>query len=377
MEKKNKHILIFAAFMLPHLGGIERYVDNLLKQLVTMGYKPIVVTSNYNNLKQEETKNGVKIFRLPMYNLFKDRYPILKNNKETKEILKKLDKYEIESIIVNTRFHLTSHIGANYGKKRNIPVYLIEHGSNYVTLDNKFIDFFANRYEDFLTWKLKKKVKGFYGVSNACGNWLKNFNIKANGTWYNSIDYDQEKPSRKPHKTINFMYAGRILKQKGVNNILDAFVSLEKKYNNIHLFIAGSGPELDSYKEKYKSENIEFLGKLEYKELLNYYAKTDVFLYPPLWPEGLPTSILEAGLMKCAVIGTNQGGIKEIITNRKNGIIVKETKNAIQTAMENLINDKKLIKTYANELNKTIKEKFSWENTAKKILKDMEVVQDE
>jgi len=44
---------------------------------------------------------------------------------------------------------------------------------------------------------------------------------------------------------------------------------------------------------------------------------------------------------------------------------------------ENLINDKKLIKTYANELNKTIKEKFSWENTAKKILKDMEVVQDE
>lgn len=373
MVKKSKHILIFAAFMLPHLGGIERYVDNLLKQLVLMGYKPIVVTSNYDNLKSEETKNGVKIFRLPIFNFFKDRYPILKNNKKTKEILRKLDKYEIKSIIVNTRFHLTSHIGANYGKKRNIPVYLIEHGSNYVTLDNKFIDFFANRYEDFLTWKLKKKVKDFYGVSDACGNWLKKFNIKSAGTWYNSIDYNQEKPSRKPHKNINFMYAGRILKQKGVKNILDSFNDLEKKYDNIHLFIAGNGPELEIYKEKYESENIEFLGKLEYKELLNYYAKTDVFLYPPLWPEGLPTSILEAGLMKCAVIGTDQGGIKEIIVNGKNGVIIKQTKNAIQVAMENLINDKNLIKKYATDLNKTIKYKFSWENTAKKILRDMGV----
>ena len=220
---------------------------------------------------------------------------------------------------------------------------------------------------------LKKKVKDFYGVSDACGNWLKKFNIKSAGTWYNSIDYNQEKPSRKPHKNINFMYAGRILKQKGVKNILDSFNDLEKKYDNIHLFIAGNGPELEIYKEKYESENIEFLGKLEYKELLNYYAKTDVFLYPPLWPEGLPTSILEAGLMKCAVIGTDQGGIKEIIVNGKNGVIIKQTKNAIQVAMENLINDKNLIKKYATDLNKTIKYKFSWENTAKKILRDMGV----
>ena len=43
-----------------------------------------------------------------------------------------------------------------------------------------------------------------------------------------------------------------------------------------------------------------------------------MFLYPPLWPEGLPTSILEAGLMSCAVIGTNQGGITEIIKDQLN-----------------------------------------------------------
>ena len=372
-KKTNSNILIFSAFMLPHLGGIERYTDNLLRQLSLLGYNPIVVTSNYNNKKSEEEIDGIKIFRLPVYSIFKNRYPIFKHNKEFKNIIKKLENYNIDRIIVNTRFHLTSHIGANYGKKHNIPVYLIEHGSNYVTLDNKFIDFFANRYEDFLTWKIKNKIKKFYGVSDACGNWLKRFNIKASGTWYNSIDFNQKIPKKVTHEEINFMYAGRILKQKGVNNILSAFSELEKEYENIHLFIAGDGPELNEYKKSYKSENIEFLGMLNYQTLLRYYAKTDVFLYPPLWPEGLPTSILEAGLMKCTVIGTNQGGIKEIINNDENGIIVSGSKKSLYESMKKLIDDSKLREKLSKNLNETIKNKFSWQVTAKKILKDMDV----
>lgn len=367
-----KVIAIFSGYYYPHLGGIERYIDNFMKQLIKLGYQPLLITSNYNNSATKEIKDGIIIFRLPVYEKFKNRYPIIKHNSEERRIIKELDKYKIESIIVNTRFHLTSHIGANYGKKHNIPVYLIEHGSNYVTLDSKFIDFFANRYEDFLTWKIKKKIKGFYGVSNACGNWLKKFNIVSSGTWYNSIDFNQKVPKRKAHNGINFMYAGRLLKQKGVSNILSAFEKLEKDFKNIHLFIAGDGPELDDYKRKYNSKNIEFLGKLDYQTLLQYYAKTDVFLYPPLWPEGLPTSILEAGLMKCTVIGTDQGGIKEVI-DKKNGIIVSGSVNSLYNSMKKMVEDKNLREKLAKALNETIRNKFSWEVTANKILRDMEV----
>lgn len=365
-----EYIAVFSGYYYPHLGGIERYIDGMMKEFIKLGYKPILVTSNYNNSKSEETINGIKIFRLPVYNAFKNRYPIIKNNKECKNILKKLDKYNISSIIVNTRFHLTSHIGAKYGKKNNIPVYLIEHGSNYVTLDNKFIDFFANRYEDFLTHKIKNKITGFYGVSNACAAWLKNFKIKASGVWYNSIDFNQNIPKRKKHNNINFLYAGRLIKQKGVKNILDSFKKLEKEYNNIHLYIAGDGPEMSDCKTNYKSDNITFLGKLSFEELLNYYAITDVFLYPPLWPEGLPTSILEAGMMKCMTIGTNQGGIKEVI-NDNNGIIVKETVKSLYESMKKMIDDDALRKKLANNLHNDVKNNFSWQATAKKILKDM------
>ena len=373
MKKTEKSIAIFSAYLLPHLGGIERYVDNLSKQFVKLGIFPILVTTNYNSVKDVEEVNGVLIIRLPIYSIFKNRYPIIKHNKKHRELMKKLDNYNIDTIIVNTRFHLTSQVGVQYACKRKIPVYLIEHGSNYVTLDNKFIDFFANRYEDFLTWRLKKKVNGFYGVSKACGEWLQHFNIHYDGVWYNSIDCEQGVPQKEKHSRINFLYAGRLIQQKGVENILESFNQLLKKHHNIHLIIAGDGPLLGQYQTKYSSKQIEFTGKLDFQNLLKLYAKTDVFLYPPLWPEGLPTSILEAGLMSCAVIGTAQGGIKEIISNEKNGLIVDTTVNDLTKAMEELIEDEKKRKKLADNLYNTIIQQFSWRVTAKKIIDDIDI----
>ncbi len=368
-----KTIMIFSGYYYPHLGGIERYIDGLMHELIKKKHKVILVTSDFDNEPEYEEIDKIKIYRLPIYNIFKNRYPIVKKNKQFRNIMKKLSGYKIDSIIVNTRFHLTSHVGIRFAKKKNIPVFLIEHGSNYVTLDNKFIDFFANRYEDFLTYKIKNKVSGFYGVSNACGKWLKQFKIKASGTWYNSIDFNQKVPRKKKHSSINFLYAGRLIKQKGVDNILNAFSELEKKYDNIKLYIAGDGPELEKYKANFKNKNIYFLGKLTYEELKKYYAMTDIFLYPPLWPEGLPTSILEAGLMKCAVIGTNQGGISEILNDKKNGLLIKSDYKSLLDAMELLIKKESLREEYSEKLYEDVKNQFSWQSTADVILRDMEM----
>lgn len=367
---KNKLIVIFAAYIPPHVGGIERYTSNLVEQFLKFGYKVMIVTSNYNNENYVTELDDVVIIRLPIYNIFRNRYPIVKYGKKYRELVAILDGYNIKSIIVNTRFHLTSFVGVRYANKMKIPVYLIEHGSNYVTLDNKILDFFANRYEDMLTFYLKNKVNGFYGVSNACSKWLSNFGVQASGTWYNSISFIDDR-NKKKHKGINMLYAGRIIKQKGVDNILVSFNNLCQKYKNINLYIAGDGAELEDYKKEFQDKRIHFLGKLSYDELLDYYQVCDIFLYPPLWPEGLPTSILEAGMMKCAVIATDQGGIKEIIEDKHNGIIVSGNANDLEMAMEKLILDDKKRREYADNLYKTIEKKFLWEVTAKKILKDI------
>ena len=368
-----KTIAIFSGYALPHLGGIERYVENLSKHLVEQKYRVIIVSSNYDNFKTIEEKNGIINIHLPIHNLFKSRYPIIKHNKKYKEIIHELDKYKIDRIIVNTRFHLTTLEGAKYGKKRNIPVYLIEHGSNHLSVNNKVLDYFGAHYEHALTKIVEKYVDYNYGVSEDACIWQKHFKITSDGVWYNSINrFDKDVKISKPKDKITILYAGRILKDKGIEDLVIAFKKLQRKHSNIELIIAGDGNYLPYLKENYGTlKNTKFLGKVNFQELIKIYAKAHIFVHPSHYPEGLPTCILEAGLMKCAVVVTPNGGTKYFIDNT-NGFVV-ESQKELEDRLNELLNDKKLIEKMGNKLHQTVINKFTWEVTTKKILHDMNI----
>ena len=368
-----KKIAIFSGYHLPHLGGIERYTKNLSDKLVENGYQVSIISSNFQ-FKEEYYKkeNNISYYLLPVRKIFLSRYPIIKKNKITKEIIKKLEEENFDAIIVNTRFHLTSLFGAKFGKKHHIPVYLIEHGSQHLTIDNKVLDYFGAHYEHALTNIIKKYVDYYYGVSKEACKWQKHFGINSNGVWYNSIsDFSKDYKSNRDSKMIRFLYAGRILKQKGVYELVKSFEKLEKEYNNIELSIAGDGGYLKELKSLTKSKKIKFLGKLDFDSLCKEYSKTDIFVYAPYWPEGLPTGILEAGLLGCTVISSPQGGNKEIIIDNETGLMINNEEELYQ-AMKKLIEDKDLRKTLSNNLTNKIKNEFTWDKTSEKVINDIE-----
>jgi len=365
-------IVIFAAYINPHLGGIETYIDNLVNKLKQTKYNVIIVTSNFNDVSNFEETDKLTIIRLPIYNLFKMRYPIFKKNKEYKYLMNKLDNYKIKGIIVNTRFHLSSHIGAKYAKKKKLPCFLIEHGSNYITVNSKFWDFFANRYEMFLTNCIKKKITAFYGVSKRCNTWLKSIKIQPAGVLYNAVNeelYIDNKKYLKVNKKIEITYAGRILVEKGVVNLLEAFNKINQ---NCILNIAGDGPILDDLKKKYKKDNIKFLGRINHDEVIKLMAKTDIFVYPSMYPEGLPTSILEAGLMECAIIATDRGGTTEVINDEKYGIIIEENIDDLEDKLKYLLDNPKIIDSMKKNIHKRIMDNFLWKQTANHLIKEIE-----
>jgi len=371
MKKNNKTLLIFSGYHLPHLGGIERYTNNLSQEFKKIGWDITIVSSNYDNSKKLQFINGIKNYKIPVYKIFKSRYPIPKKNSEYKNIFAEINKNKYDAIIVNTRFHLTSLIGAKYGKKNKIPVFLIEHGSQHLTVDNKILDFFGAIYEHFLTIYIKKYINYYYGVSEGACKWQNHFKIISNGIWYNSITNFYDKKINKSSKKIIITYAGRILKQKGIYELLEVFSELENEYGNIELHIAGEGNQLEILKEKYiKHDKIIFDGKLDFNDLIKLYEKTNIFVYAPLWPEGLPTSVLEAGYMKCACITSPQGGLKEIIEHKKNGLMINN-KEELLKSLKLLIENKELREKYSIEIYKTVKQKFLWSNTAKKIESDI------
>ena len=360
-----KKIAFFCGFYLPHLGGVERYTSNLIKELKKK-YEIIILTSNDNNYATIEDLDGVKIYRLPVYSVFKNRFPLLKKNTEYKKIIKQIENEKIDYIFCNTRYYNTSILGAKMSKKLNAKLLVLDHSSNHISIGIGILDKLGAIYEHYLTNIIKRYNPSFYGVSKKCNEWLKHFKINAKGVFYNSIDDSEyEKYYKKvTNDKIVISYIGRIIQEKGVINLMEAFKKLCNDYNNIELVIAGDGPLLDSLKKKYTADNITFLGKINHEEVMKLCVRTDIFVHPSMYPEGLPTSILEAGIMKTAIVATDRGGTKEVISNDSLGIIVEENVEDLYAKLKKLISNPDMIEKYKENIHKQVINKFTWKQTA-------------
>ena len=376
---KPKTIAIFSAFMPPHSGGVERYTEKLAVALRKLNYRVIIITMNYANMrKYEKTKNGIITYRLPSFGLFSQRYPIPKKNKEYRELIKKITNENIDCFVINTRFNLLSLVGTKLAKKNGAKSLVIEHGTGHFTVGSGILDFFGRAYEHILTRRLRGHTRNFYGVSKRCEEWLGHFNIRPSGVFYNAIDVEDYKKYRdkKPDKNFGdkmvIVYAGRIIKEKGVEVLLNAFSEIEKSYKNTILIVAGDGDALEELRGKYEGANVLFMGRLSYDKLMGLLNRADIFAHPSDYPEGLPTAILEAGLMNCAVVATDRGGSKEVIIDAKYGIIVDDGKDALRDALKILLNNPDKTHRIGKRLHERVCINFAWDRTAKKIIKEME-----
>lgn len=130
-----------------------------------------------------------------------------------------------------------------------------------------------------------------------------------------------------------FLYAGRIVKEKGLFHLIQAFKDLP----HIKLRIAGKGPVEKSFKnyiKRKKIKNIEFIGLKIGQELENEFKNCFATILPSVCSEVFGLSILESFSYGKPVIASRIGGIPEVISNNKDGIMVEpgsaeEIKNAV------------------------------------------------
>jgi glycosyltransferase involved in cell wall biosynthesis len=402
-------VIIFSAYLPPHSGGIETYSVNLANELVKMRIRPILVTSNYSNTTKNpvpphETpspeNNNIEVFRLPVHKTAKNRYPVIKKNSEFRMLMQKLNETVIDDlddtrIIVNTRFHHTSLIGARFGHKLGVPVFCIEHGSAPLTLDNLLVDVALRGVENRMTKLIKPNVTRFYAVSKSASDHIETryqkLGIKSSGEWYNSITTDLSTLTNgqfrvlppKPNDGIfRITYVGRVIPQKGVDLLLEAFEMVQDELQNtkkLHLDILGDGNQLGVLKERYKGNvNIKFWGRTSRSDVFDVLSKSTTTTTTTTYPEGLPTVILEAGLFNNAVIGTRVSGIVDVLKddtkekNEQNGILINPgSAIEIKKALVELISDNKLCEKLYTKLHEDVLQNFSWERTAQHIVSDI------
>ena len=161
--------------------------------------------------------------------------------------------------------------------------------------------------------------------------------------------------------------------EKGILDIIEAYENLKEK-NTTQLIIAGDGPLLKELEDKKLNKNIILEGKLSHDEVMGLLNKTDIFVHPSSFAEGMPTSILEAGLMKCAIVATPAGGTAEVINKKDLGIICEPTVESIKDGLEYYLKNEEKRKESAEELHKRVKDNFTWNVTAKHIANEIKYI---
>ncbi len=135
------------------------------------------------------------------------------------------------------------------------------------------------------------------------------------------------------------VYAGRISKEKGVEEVIKAYK--KAKTINLSLRIIGDGPELNYLKKKYDIKNISFMGEVNNKEVLEIIQKSKAVITGTKLFEGQPTLLCEASLMGVPSIFPRVGGILEFFP--------KDYKLSFEDSnLEDLIKKIKLVDTSEN-----------------------------
>ena len=144
---------------------------------------------------------------------------------------------------------------------------------------------------------------------------------------------------------FTFLFVGRIVRDKGINELCDAFDRLSKEFPQVRLLLVGwREDDLDPVSDKTQdlidsNPSINYVGEIWGDDLLAYYAAADCFVLPS-YREGFPNTVLEAGAMGLPSIVTDINGSREIIVENENGMIVPpRDADALFVAMRRMLND--------------------------------------
>lgn len=193
--------------------------------------------------------------------------------------------------------------------------------------------------ENNLTKKSKLKIIG-YGSSNGIDT---NYFDRTDEVMKKTQEI-KEKYNLKNKKV--FCFIGRVVKDKGIDELSFAFDKLSKEFNDIKLLIVGKFEEdLDPISEqshKILDENSSIINVGFQNDIRPYLACSDTFVLPT-YREGFPNVVLQASSMGISSIVTNINGCNEIIQHNKNGLIVEpKDKEELYSAMKCYIEDDSL-----------------------------------
>ncbi len=296
-------------------GGGEKahldYAENFAKR----GYNIWIVCSLNSKLEQKARDKGIKTFALPLGNLS------FLNPFKRKHLINFFTEKKIDTVFLNSSPDLK--VGGISAEKAGVKNIVYMRGLA-VPVKNSFL----NRYlfTKIITYPVVNSLDTKKAFLKHLNSILKEEDIKI---IYRGIDFDEW--DRKPVSNLTFKNedeiilgnVGRLVEQKGQDQLIEIAKILRDRKLNFKLIIVGSGPLEEKLQQLIEKNKLEGFVKLigfqnDVKSFLN---AIDIFVFPSLW-EGFGFALVEAMAERKVPVAFKLTSNPEIIDNNMNGFLV-------------------------------------------------------
>lgn len=372
MEEKQKLIRVTTADI--SLNGLLKGQLAFLNQF----YDVVGVASDSGELDIVKKREGIRTINVPMH-----REISIKDDVKSLITLYKVFKAE-RPLIVHTNTPKGSLLSMIAAKAAHVPhrIYLVT-GLRYQGATGllRCILKMMERVTCFCATKIISEGNGVKKcliedhITHKQANIIYNGNINGIDTSFFSPSFANSLSEEIPQKenVFTFIFIGRIVKDKGINELTEAIKRLKNDGYKFRLLLVGKfEPQLDPL----ENGNEEFLKKDSYIEYVGYqndvrpfFAMADALVFPS-YREGFPNVVLQAGSMGLASIVTNINGCNEIIKDGLNGRIIQPRNvEALYQTMKYFLEHPAEVKRMSKNARRIIQEKFEQKDLWMELLK--------
>ena len=198
----------------------------------------------------------------------------------------------------------------------------------------------------------------------------KPLNVLANGNvrgidlnhYRRSDEVVQQAKILRKDNTITYIFIGRLVADKGITELVNAFVKLNQLHDNTRLLLVGPKEQTRSPLPSHILQTIESHKSIEavgmQHDIRPWLAAADVFVFPS-YREGFPNVVIEAGAMALPSIVTDINGSNEIIIEGKNGLIIpSHDSDSLFNSMLRLYSDASLRQSLSRNARDLIADRF-------------------
>ena len=317
------------------LAGAQTMLENLVMELKKIDENEILICSFYNchsKITERLENEGFKIIYLNKKRGF-DPFIIGK-------IKKIIDSFKPD--IIHTHRYSLEYVYPAFKKSKFNDLCIIHTIHNIANKEvPKWLSFFQKKLFKnnkvvpvAISPNIKKSVVNYYKLDST------KVPMFCNGV--NLQNCIVKKRYRKKAKII--LHIGRFSEAKNHEGLIDIFNEFTKRYNDIYLYLIGTGKLYPNIKEKVDQLNlnnkVKFLGNQG--NCYKYLNEADIFVLLSKY-EGMPMTIIESMGTGLPIVASPVGGVSDIITNEVDGFLPSTPEETVNT-LSMLINDGKLCK---------------------------------